>query len=158
MKPIERSSSWPPRLIRGEIPDDDGVFDDDDEPVDELAPHWVPTYARGTPPEENARYLSRPLWGKARSERVLCLAREVVAAIPQAATLPAARGWVAGVLCVAAVDCDMDRDPALWEHLMGDITTMTGVSRSLAERRWRDLKRAGLTAPKEPPVYWNDDP
>lgn len=129
-----------------------------DPPEDELAPHWVPTYASRLPMDVNVRWLSRELWGKARSEWTELLAQDVVERVPQAAFGRAARGWAAGVLCVAAVDAGMKSDRALWEHILNDVTTMTEVSRATALRRWRELRQLGMLGPKNPPVYWHDGP
>jgi hypothetical protein len=121
--------------------------------VDELAPHPLPAYRPLASMDENVFSLARSLWGKATSECAWLLAKDVIEDIPSAATGRTARGWAAGVLCVVAVDMDMNSDPALWEHVLNDITTMTEVSRETALRRWRELGSRGLMAPRNGPPW-----
>jgi hypothetical protein len=103
--------------------------------------------------DENVRLLARPLWGKATSECAWLLAQDVIEDIPSSAMGRAARGWAAGVLCVVAVDVGMKRDGALWKHILYDITTMTGVSRRIALRRWGELRGRGLLVPRNAPQW-----
>jgi uncharacterized protein YidB (DUF937 family) len=103
---------------------------------------------------ENAFSLARPMWGKARAEWTIWLAGDVLQQFPGAGVGKAKRGWVAGILWAAAVDAEMDRSLALWEHVLNDITSMTGASRATAKRRWRDLQQSGLTRPTNAPSWW----
>jgi hypothetical protein len=48
----------------------------------------------------------------------------------------------------------MQRSDELWDHVLDDITKMTGVSRESAEQRWELLKQIGLDRPAHPPSYW----
>jgi hypothetical protein len=48
----------------------------------------------------------------------------------------------------------MDQSNEVWEHILDDITTMTGVSRETAERHWDLIKEVGLDIPAHPPAYW----
>jgi len=126
------------------------------EPADpnDLVEHWLPTYVGGRPFDDNAFSLARPLWGKTRAEWTLCLAWEVAERFPETAQPNQGASWVAGVLWAAAVDADMQQSDELWEHILDDITKMTGVSRQSAEERWELIKGAGLDRPVHPPSYW----
>ena len=126
---------------------------DDERRADELAPHWVPSFAPHRSLDDNVFSLARPLWGKPRAEWALCLAEEVVTRFPEAGG-PAASEWAAGILCAAAVDVGMGSVPDLWDHILGDITAMTGVSRETVLRRWAALDEADLSRPERPPAYW----
>jgi hypothetical protein len=125
-----------------------------DQPFDELEWHDTPRYVRHLSMEDNVRRLARSMWGKAISEWAETLVPDVVAAVPAARGRPA-RGWVAGILCVTAVEAGMESSPELWDHVVLDIVQMTGRSRELVLRRWRDLQAIGLTAPTSPPSWWS---
>jgi hypothetical protein len=126
------------------------------EPVDpdELSQHWLPPYVPQLPFDESARSLAKALWGRSRADWTWCLAKEVAARFPEATEWDQAPGWVAGVLWAAAVDAGMQRSNELWDHILDDITEMTGVIRQTAERRWELIKQVGLDQPAHPPTYW----
>jgi hypothetical protein len=140
------------RLVSGVGAGLDEWLDRDE--ADELEPHWLPSFVATRSLSENAFSLARPMWGKARAEWTIWLAGDVLQQFPGAGVGKAKRGWVAGILWAAAVDAEMDRSLALWEHVLNDITSMTGASRATAKRRWRDLQQFGLTRPTNAPSWW----
>jgi hypothetical protein len=127
------------------------------EPVDlgELFEHWLPSYVPQLPFDENARSLAKALWGRAYADWTWCLAKEVAAGFPEAIEQDQSAGWVAGVLWAAAVEGGMQSTDELWDHILNDITEMTGASRETAGQRWRSLKEVGLDRPAHPPAYWD---
>lgn len=125
---------------------------------DDLGQHDLPRYLPLRSMDENVRLLARPMWGKATSECAWLLAGDVVDDVPSSAMGRTARGWAAGVLCVVAVDVGMRRNGALWQHILNDITTMTGVSRRTALRRWAQLRSRGLLVPKNAPPWCRQAP
>jgi hypothetical protein len=129
------------------------------EPVDpdELLPHWLPTYVASRSFDDNAFSLARQMLGKARGDWTWCLAKEVVARFPECTVPGQAPGWIAGVLWAASVDAGMQRNDELWDHILDDITKMTGASRQTAEQRWEQLKQVGLDHPATPPSYWHSE-
>ncbi|HZV27187.1 MAG TPA: hypothetical protein VFG00_12955 [Acidothermaceae bacterium] len=117
--------------------------------------HWLPTYAPRLPFDENARSLAKALWGRAFADWTWCLAKEVATKIPEAIEHDQSPGWVAGVLCAAAVEAGMKDPDALWDHILNDIVEMTGVDRQIAQQRWELLKAVGLDRPARPPACWD---
>ena len=51
----------------------------------------------------------------------------------------------------------MHRTDELWNHILDDITQMTGVNRPAAEQRWELLKEVGLDRPARPPTFWDPE-
>ena len=127
------------------------------EPInaEELFDHWLPTYAPRLSVDENARSLAKALWGHAFADWTWCLAKEVATRFPEATEQDQSPGWVAGVLWAATVEAGVQGTDELWDHVLDDITEMTGVSRETAEQHWRLLKEVGLHQPASPPSYWN---
>jgi hypothetical protein len=76
------------------------------------------------------------------------------ARFPEAIQSDQSAGWVAGVLWAAAVDSEMQRTDELWDHILNDITEMTGGDRQTAEQRWELVKEVPLDQPAHPPGYW----
>ena len=51
---------------------------------------------------------------------------------------------------------EMFEDPAMWEHIQGDIYDMTNVPPDTARERRKHLRRLGLTIPKDEPPWFRE--
>jgi hypothetical protein len=127
------------------------------EPItDPLGPHWVPTYVPARTMPQNVYSLARSVFGKTMAEWALLLAEDVVKAMPDATTGRDAPEWAAAILRCAAVKLEMFEDPAMWEHIQGDIYDMTNVPPDTARERRKHLRRRGLTVPRDEPPWFTE--